>query len=481
MSESAKPPALANAPLPARIRNAADSTLARIDAFNERFFPSRMPTDGSEVLPEHFARGAIVFGIWCCVLLFGVFGIYAGFVPLSSAAVSMGHVVLDSNRKTIQHLEGGIVKEIFVREGDMVKKGDPLVRLDETNTKARLDIFTAQSITARTTEARLLAERDDRDEIVFPEDLLKKQKNNSFIDEAIDSQERLFKSRRENLDGQTAVLKQKIEQLRKEIEGLTAQEKSAQGQMNLLSQEIETVRMLLEKGNASRPRLLALEREYENIKGKRGEYLAQISRSEQAISEADIQIINLKTGFQKEVLSELKDTKAQVADLEEKIRASADSASRVVITSPINGIITGLKVHTVGGVVAPGGTLMDIVPQNDKLIIEAKVQLQDIDVVHSGLEALVRLSAYKTRKVPPMDGKVIQVSADSFTNERTGESYYLARVEIDKKELQEYRHENVKLYPGMPAEVLIVTGERTLLSYLITPITDAMNNALREQ
>ncbi len=469
-------------PFKKRVQAILERTTLKLDAWNARLFPTPQPQDAKEKLPEHFARGAIITGMWSVILIFGIFGAWAAFAPLYSAAVSSGHVVLDSNRKTIQHLEGGIVKKIYVKEGDKVKKDQPLVALDATTTKARLDIFVAQSINSRAAEARLKAERDGDETITFPKDMLEKQDTDKLIDENIDAQTRLFKSRRESLDGRTAVLKQKIEQMKKEIDGMTSQEKSAKNQLDLLQEEIGAVKKLLAQGNASKPRLLALEREYANIQGRRGEYLANMARAQQQISEAEIQIINLQSDFQNEVLKELKEMQTQNADLDEKIRASADAVMRITIHSPISGVVTGLKVHTIGGVIAPGAAIMDIVPQNDKLIIETKVQLQDIDVVHTGLLARVRLTAYKTRKVPTIDGSVVNVSADSFTNEHTGEQYYIARVEIDSDELDKLDElDNVKLYPGMPAEVQIITGRRTFLSYLLTPITDSVNNALREQ
>ncbi len=433
--------------------------------------------------PEAISGRSIRVGMFALLLFFGVFGLWSAIAPLNSAAVAGGHVILDSNRKTIQHLEGGIIKEILVKEGDKVKKGEALVRLDETAAQARLDLLSGQSIAARATEARLLAERDNREDIVFPDDLLRlEQTHHAVVEENLDSQRRLFDSRRKNVEGQIAILHQKIEQFKKEIEGLKSQKNSADEQIGFLQEEIGAVRKLLASGNASKPRLLALERNKAAIDGERGDYVARISRSQQSIAEAEISMINLRNDFLNDVVGELRETQVQIADLEERIRASADTVVRINILAPISGVITGLKVHTLGGVIAPGEPIMDIVPQDDKLIVEAKVQPRDIDVVRAGLIARVRLSAYKSRKVPPVEGTVQQISADRFQDERTGEAYYLARIEISYDELDKLKKlEEVELYPGMPADVLIVTGSRTFLSYMFTPLTDSLSHAFREQ
>ena len=274
-------------------------------------------------------------------------------------------------------------------------------------------------------------------------------------------------------------MRQKIEQSKREIDGLRAQQTSASDQVRLIRDELRGVRILYQQKNISIQRLKALEREEANLLGRLGEHQAMESRAEQAIAEAEIEILNLRNDFQNDVVDELRETQTQLADIEERIRASADTFKRILIIAPLSGTITDLKVHTVGGVISPGAKIADIVPQDDKLIVEAKVQPQDIDVVRAGLLARVRLSAYKTRNVPPVDGIVRHVSPDRFTDERTGQSYYLARIEIDDKELKPLKE--VELYPGMPTDVLIVIGERTLLSYLFAPITDSFNKAFREQ
>lgn len=460
-----------------RFLKATHGMMAWIDRLNERLVPT--PQNGVHASPDTLARKVILTGCWMFVALVIIPLLWSALAPLYSAAIAPGQVILDTNKKTIQHLEGGIVAEIRVREGISVNKGDVLVSLDATTTKASYELVKKQYISSLATESRLLAERDKADRITFPEELMSQQGKDPIVDENIDNQTRLFDTRRRNLEGQVAVLHQKIEQAHQQIEGYKSQIKSADSQLALLNEEIGVVAKLLEDGNASRPRLLALQRNAADIRGQKGQYTASISEAQEAIVESQKTIMNTEEEFLKETLKELNDTQITLSDLHEKINANEDKLKRIDILAPIAGRVNDLKVHTVGGVIQPGEKLMDIVPDDDKLIVEAKVMPQDIDVVHDGLEASVRLTAYKTRKVPPVSGKVVNVSGDRFTDERSGMSYYLARVEVDMKELGQL--DNVHLYPGMPADVLIITGKRTALAYLWSPISDSFNKAFREQ
>lgn len=461
-----------------RFLKATHGFLEWVDRTNSKLVPEPSG-DGTYASPDILGRKIILYGCWMFVLLVIVPLVWSMVAPLYSAAIAPGQVILDSNKKTIQHLEGGIISEILVREGMSVNKGDVLVRLDATTTKASYELVKKQYIASLATEARLIAERDKAENISFPAELLSQQGKDPIVDENIDNQTRLFKTRRSNLEGQVAVLNQKVEQANKQIEGYESQIKSADSQLALLNEEIGVVSKLLRDGNASRPRLLALQRNAADIGGQKGQYVASISQAREAIVESQKNIINAQEEFLKDTLKELSDTQVTLSDLREKINANEDKLKRIDILAPIAGRVNDLKVHTVGGVIQPGEKLMDIVPDNDKLIVEAKVMPQDIDVVHDGLEASVRLTAYKTRKVPPVSGKVINVSGDRFNDERTGMSYYLARVEVDMKEIGQL--ENVHLYPGMPADVLIITGKRTALAYLWSPISDSFNKAFREQ
>lgn len=451
---------------------------ALLDKVAERICPRDQDELGS---PTTIGRRVIMFGMWMVFWVFGIFGLWAAIAPLNSAAIAPGFVIVESNNKTVQHQEGGIVDEIMVTEGMFVEKGQPLLRLNETAAKARLQLLRGQFYTAKATEARLLAERDNKEEIEFPPELEKQQKLPE-VAEVLDAQRRLFESRRNALIGQIGILGQRIEQSKKEIDGLSAQATSAQKQVALLEDEISVVRRLLQQGNAVKPRLLGLEREAERLKGLRGEYLAQIARSQQGIGEAELAIVNQKNDFLNKVVDELSDVQVQLSDLEEKIRASADIMDRIIIAAPISGKVKDLKIHTVGGVIGPGEKLMDIVPLDERRVIEAQVSPMDIDVVREGLDSRIRLTAFKARNVSPVEGKVIGVSADREVNERTGQSFFKVRVELDAEEMAELlKEKKVELYTGMPAEVLIITGSRTMLSYMMDPIRDTFNRAFREQ
>ncbi len=480
--QTPQPPERSNLPVPsseralASIQDIAGKWVARMDEWAERIAP-RNPDE--EQAPENVARAPIVCGLVLTFAIFGVFGLWATLAPINSAAIAPGKVVLDSSKKTINHLEGGIVAEILVHEGMAVKEGQPLIRLDNTTSKARYELYRGQYVASQASAARLIAERDNLDEIPFPDSLLSLEDEDEYAATTIDSQRRLFKTRRESLEGKDNVLGQKVKQLDEEIKGLEEQIKSADTQLRLLNEEIKDVRHLLKSGNAPKTRLLALERRAAEIMGERGENQARISRALQAINEAKIEMLNLRTEFLNQVVAELRETQVKLSDLEEQMRSAEDVMNRVLITSPISGAVTALAVHTLGATISPNTALMNIVPFDDKLIIEARVKPDDIDVVRVGLEAQVRLVAFKVRNVPPVKGTVVNVSADRFEDQRTGENYYTARVVVDEGQLEKL--DNVELTPGMPTDVLIVTGSRTFFQYLFSPISDSFNRSFREQ
>lgn len=428
----------------------------------------------------HMARSPIVFGIWIMVIFFGVFGIWAAFAPLDSAAIARGTVVVDSSKKTIQHLEGGIIKEILVRDGDQVEIGQPLIRLSSTAAKSRQDTLVTQFRATKALEARLIAERDNSPTIAFSTDLLQNQ-SNPDVQELLDTQRKLFAIRKDEVEGKINVLKQRIAQFNDQIQGVTSQASAAKRQTGYIRDEIAVVEKLLQKGDANRPRLLLLQRTESQLQGAQGQYLAEAAKARQSITEAQLEILNTRNARLNEVVKELRDTQVNAADLQEKVKASTDISERLVISSSAKGTVNGLVYHTVGGVIPPGGTVMDIVPQDDKLVIDAQVSPMDIDIVHVGLKARVRLTAFKTRTTPILEGKVVKLSADKFVDKGSNASYYVARVEIDKTAMDKLtKIKHTDLYPGMPADVLIIVGTRTLLHYLFSPITDTFNHAFRE-
>jgi epimerase transport system membrane fusion protein len=455
--------------------------LRSLSALNDKLANFILPFTSEDTrTPDSMARPMILMGSWLMIILFGFIGAWAAFVPLDTGAVAIGKVVVDSNSKVIQHLEGGIIKEILVKEGQRVKAGDVLVRLDSTNAEARNEQLRGQWLTAKATEARLLAERDALDSVTFPEEITKLESTDDKIAKGLDAQRRLFVTRRENMQGEEDVMRQKMRQSEEEINGLREQISSASQQISLLNEEIAVVKQLLEKGNAVKPRLLALQRQAAELQGRRGQAQSMISRANQTISEAKIAIVNQRTEFLNSVVNELKDTQLQLSNLDEQMRSSADIVRRIEITAPIAGQVTGLKIFTIGGVIQPGDTLMSIVPIGEKLVVDAHISPTDIDIVRAGLQASVKISVVDSRRMRPLLGKVVTVSADRFDNPQMGESFYVARVEIPPEELAS-KLDGFELTAGMPAEVLIVTGERTMLSYLTRPIRESFGRAFRQE
>ena len=423
-------------------------------------------------------RLPILVGSLIIALFFGALGGWAALAPLESAAIAPGEVTIDSKRKTIQHLEGGIIGEILVRDGDIVAAGQVLIRLEGIQSRAELALLQGRYVLASALEARLIAERDGWDEVAFPDWLLDRLEEPKII-ETVAGQINIFASRRESFGHQTLILGQRIAQFDEEIKGLEGQISAENVQIRLIAEESKDVRRLVELGLARRPRLLALEREAAALEGRRSQNVARIARAKQSISEAKLHISELRTSIIKEVVEQLSATQAEMFDLAERIRASKDKLVRTEVRAPIGGTIVSLQVHTTGGVVAPGAPLLDIVPSDDPLVIEAQIDPRDIDVVYVGLEAHVRISAFSQRDMAPISGVVTYVSADRFNDERTGVGYYVARIKLEESSVSEALQGSV-LQPGMQAEVMIITGARTTFEAIISPLSGSFNRAFRE-
>jgi len=436
--------------------------------------------DGSEFAPppKNKIRPFVIAGVLIILVLFGGLGTWGAFAELSSAAIAPGVVAVNSNWRTVQHLEGGIVSEILVKDGDHVERGDVLVRLDPTRSQASLEIVTGQLDLARATEARLLAERDGLDDIAFSDDLIQRASNNDEVATILSGQKLLFQARRSSLGGQAQILRQRIEQLKDQIGGLQVQQSATNRQIELIDDELEGLRALYEEGYVTRSRILALERESERLRGDRGEDLAAIARAETAIGESELQIIQLEKSFQEQVGTELRDVQAEIFDLEQRQVAAADQYSRVEIHAPESGTVLGMRAFTVGGVINPGEPILNIVPDDDPLIIKAHVRPTDIENTSIGQEAEVRFSGLSQRKTPILHGEVVALSPDRLVDQQTGESYYEARVMISQEEIDKLG--DVHLVPGMPAEIMILTGERTALAYLLDPIIFGLSRSFRE-
>ncbi len=438
-----------------------------------------LSSNGREVVPQPKRKtgGFVLGGMIIVALLFGGVGTWAATAQLSSAAIAPGVVTVDSSWRTVQHLEGGIVQEIFVRDGDVVRQGDPLLRLDATRAQATMSIVSGQLDLALANEARLIAERDGVETITFPPEL-DARRGESELAMILAGQELLFVARRDSLDGEVGILHQRIEQLHDQISGLQVQQSASYQQIQLIEQELEGLRELYEEGYVTRSRILALERESEHLRGERGEDLAAIARAETAIGEAELQIIQLEKSRREQVVTELRDIQSQIFDLEQRQIGAADVMDRITLHAPADGTVLGLNTHTVGGVIAPGDDIMHIVPHDDPLIIEARVRPDDIENVVIGQSAEVRMSGLSQRNTPTLEGQLLTVSADLLDDPRSGESYYEARIVIPPEQIA--RLDDVDLVPGMPAEVMILTGERTALAYLFDPISAGLNRAFRE-
>jgi len=418
--------------------------------------------------------GGIVLGIFLVVFVG-----WATLAPLESAAIAPGKITVDTNRKTIQHLEGGIIKTLHVREGAQVKMGELLVSLNDTRAQASVDMVRNRAATLSAEEARLIAEQNGDDKITFSSYLIDK-KDNPKIAKIIKSQHAVFNTKKTALNDQLEILGQRIGQLNKQVDSLQAQADSSDTQLKLIEEEIVAVKYLEERKLIEKPRLLALQREAARLIGNRGENLGKIAQSHQRIGETKTQIISLKSNDQKEIAEQLRTVQRDLEEALEREKAAVDVLERTKMYAPKAGTVVDLKFHTQGAVITPGTPIMDIVPSQDTLVITARVNPLDIDVVHPGLVARVQLSAYKQRHLPKLVGTVKRVSADSFSDPNTGEIYYEARVEIKPSEIKALP-KNVRLYPGMPAQVMIITDNRTAWDYFFTPIRDSFDQAFREQ
>jgi HlyD family secretion protein len=415
----------------------------------------------------------------------GGFGSWSALAPLQSAAIAPGVVAVETYRKTVQHFEGGIVAQILVKDGDYVTEGQPLVRLDDTKARTVHSAVEGQLWDAYARQARLVAERDSLDAISFPEPLEAHAQTDPAVARVLAGQRAIRDARRTLLDSKISAIRQRIQQANDQIQGLRAQDSAAQKKLAIIREELGGVRQLFDKGLERKSRLLQLEREQEDITGNRGELAARVAQAQATISESEVNILTLRSDSANEVAQQLRETEEKIHGFEEQLNAASDVLQRVDVRAPEAGIVTDLRIHTPGGVVKPGDALLDLVPQADKMVIQAHVRPEDMDLVRPGLSALVQLLAYKQRRTPPLDGKVIYVSADRLTDERTpagmvpGQPYFLAKIAIDEDAIA--RLPDVGLVPGMPAETMIKTGQTTVALYALAPILDSFHKAFREK
>ncbi|MFG1412442.1 MAG: HlyD family type I secretion periplasmic adaptor subunit [Pseudomonadota bacterium] len=420
----------------------------------------------------------MLVGLWLILVFLGGFLAWAMLAPLAGGAVAPGVISPDGSRRTIQHLEGGIIAGLQVRDGAKVAAGQPLVVLESLQAETVLNSQLNQYYTLLAMQARLVTEQQDRLEIAFPGELLSDQGYRG-LKTIVEGQRAMFETRRTAHQRRHEILHQRIQQFHQQINALKAQAASSVQQLTLIGEELDGKRILLSKNLIRKPEVLSLERAQAEIEGRRGEYIGMISRAEQQIGEAEVQLLALDAERADQVSEQMDKVRVELAAVMERLQSSKDILSRTVVIAPVSGTVVNLRFKTLGGVIRAGEAILDIVPDGETLLIEARVSPVDIDVVHAGLAAQVHLTAFSKRALPRMDGIVNSISADRLVDQTTGQSYYLARVEVDVKELERLKG-IVELLPGMPAEVLIVTQERTFVDYLIEPFKDAMRRSFRE-
>jgi HlyD family secretion protein len=417
-------------------------------------------------------------GLALATLLIGGVGGWAATTKLAGAVVASGHFVVDSYPKKVQHAKGGIVGEIRVQEGEAVKAGAVVLRLDATQTRANLAIVTKRLNELHARLARLEAERDDREAIGFPSGLSTDSTDPDIVS-AVRSETRLFEFRRDARNARKAQLAERIAQYEHEIEGLKAQEIAYAGGLTVLRTEIASQESLHDKGVVSVQRLNSLKTQAATYDGERGEKIAYQAQTQGKITETRLQILSIDQDMKTEVGRELREIQGQIGEYVERKVAAEDELKRIDILAPQSGIVHQLAVHTVGGVINPAETIMLVIPEGDDLALEVRIAPRDIDQIQPGQRAVLRLSAFNQRTTPELSGHVSRIAADLTVDERTGLSFYVVRIAVPHEELQKLG--GLTLLPGMPAEAMIQTGERTALSYLVKPLADQLNRAFREE
>jgi len=423
-------------------------------------------------------RAPATVGIAAILLFFVGLGGWAALFEISSAVQGVAVIRVESQRQAVQHTEGGIVKELLVKDGDLVQKGQVLIRLDDTNAKANVDLLSGQYYGYKAIEARLEAERDRQGEVVFPADLMA-LRDNPDVKRLMSIQVDQFTNRRKSLEGQISVLQQRQEQARQQINAYQAEVAAADRQLALTNDELNGTVELYQKGYAPKTKVLALQRQSAQLAGQKGDYQANIARAKDQIAEADMQIAQLQKDRDTEISDQLRDMHGKLIDLEPRFVTARDNLARTELRAPQTGRVVALTAYTVGGVIQPREHVLDIVPVDSPLIVEGQFRPEDIDDIRVGAEAQVHLTAFKSRITPAVRATVMEVSADRLQDPRNGAPYYLVRVELDKSDLDQLP--NVKLTSGMPAEITIPTEKRTVLDYLLSPLAQSFRHALREK
>jgi HlyD family type I secretion membrane fusion protein len=423
--------------------------------------------------PRRIVRG----GLLAIALGCAAFGVWAAYAPLSGAVIAPGFVKIDLNRKLVQHQEGGIVRAVRVRDGDRVQAGQELVVLDDVRIDAQLDLLRTQLDAEHAKAARLEAERAYQSMPTFPA-ALKKRIKEPKIAELLAREATLFRARREALDSQVAVLRRQIRETSEEADALAQQLKAEEEALRLQKEELTLNQKLLSQGYVQKPRLLALQRGVAEYEARHGERRAELSKARQRAAELELRTLTMRNAYVQTAADELKEASARIFDLEERIRPSRDAAERQKIAAPIAGEVVGLRIFNSGSVIGPREILMEIVPDEKRLIVEARIRPEDVNYVRAGSPADVRLTAYPSRTTPLVHGAVAYVSGDRMVEQQTGAAYYVVHVDVTEEALAQAG--NLRLQAGMPAEIFIRTDNRTAVDYLLAPVTAYLRRAMRE-
>lgn len=453
-----------------------------IDFLKRAWNKAMSSAERAAALPAHLTlqtdpAPAIRFGLILIVSVLGVFMTWSLLAPLDQGVVAPGVVNVDSNRKTIQHLKGGTVKEIPVRDGDHVKKGDVLLVLDDTQWRAGLDIEQDAYWSARAIEARLIAERDRQNHITFPEELLSDAAS-PRLKEILRVQNELFQARRHSLEGEVAIYRESIAGLQEHIVGLEGLEKNKAKQIALFTEELTALTKLLEKGHVARTQVFEVQRAIASLTGDRASHLSEIASTRKNIGEMKLKILQREQDFLKEVETDLEAIKQEAIARYQRMISAQYDLDHSIITAPVDGMVMGKTAYTIGGVIRPGDDIMFVIPEGERMILQAQIRPQDIDKVKVGLKADVRLSAFNQSTTPVIEGEVTMVSADRTEDKRTGMPYYASRVVITDDGM--LRLGDLQIQPGMPVDIIIKTGERTFMSYLMKPFMDRIALAFKE-
>ena len=431
---------------------------------------------GNASIDSLSVNGLGVIGMLISIIGFGGFILWGTQANLSKGVSAQGTVVVEGKRKTVQHLEGGIISEILVKDGDKVKAGQVLIRLDETQIQSQATLYNVRLYTALATLDRLFAEQNG-DKVLTFRDELENSKNDENVSQILTVQQTLFEARRDQLEGRASILAQTIEQLDETKLGLESQKNASIQQLAFLDEELERSKELVARKIVSLNDITLKRRDKAKVEGEIGALSAQISGTSVTQGEAKLEILQLQKAFAQEVAQQILENREKVFDLKSQIVAVNDVIKRMSIIAPQSGTIIGQTVFTIGGVVPPASPLLEIVPEEDKLVIEAKISTIDIDNIFISQKVRVRMSAFKMRSTPLLEGEVVSISPDVITDKQTGENYYVTQISLPQEEKDKIDED---ILPGMPAEILIETGSRTPLEYMLEPLESVIERALNE-